>query len=140
MSIRQPTATCQVWQFDSRRWARYASRPDDIVIATYPKSGTTWMQRIVSLLVFQTTDPLPVMEISIWPDARFLPIDDLFAALEAQTHRRFLKAHLPYDALPIHDTVRYIHVARDGRDAALSYHAHLSKLRDELLQRFDGFG
>lgn len=34
--------------------------------------------------------------------------------IEAQTHRRFLKSHLPMDALPIYDEVRYIHVARDA--------------------------
>ena len=35
------------------------------------------------------------------------------ATIEAQTHRRFLKSHLPFDGLPIYDEVRYIHVARD---------------------------
>ena len=88
------------------------------------------MQRIVGMLVFQSADPQPVMDVSIWPDARFRPIEDVYAALEAQTHRRFLKAHQPFDALPIHDAVRYIHVARDGRDAALSYHHHLRRLTD----------
>jgi len=35
---------------DSRRWEHYRPRFDDIVIGTYPKCGTTWMQRIVGLL------------------------------------------------------------------------------------------
>ena len=140
MATRHPTAICRVWQFDSRRWAAYVARPGDIVIATYPKSGTTWMQRIVSLLVFQNTEPRPVMEMSVWPDANLRPLDAVVKALDQQTHRRFLKAHLPYDALPIHDHVRYIHVARDGRDAALSYHRHLLGLRDEIIARFDAVG
>ncbi len=140
MAARNPTSVCRVWQFDSRRWDHYLPRPDDIVIATYPKCGTTWMQRIVSLLVFQSTEPRPVMEMSIWPDANFRPIDAVVEALDKQTHRRFLKAHQPYDALPIHDTVRYIHVARDGRDAALSYHRHLLGLREEIVARFDAVG
>jgi aryl sulfotransferase len=140
MPVRPPIRDCVIWQFDSRRWAGYVPRPDDIVIATYPKSGTTWMQRIVGMLVFQSADPQPVMDVSIWPDARFRPVEDALAALEAQTHRRFIKAHLSYDALPIHDEVRYIHVARDGRDAALSYHHHLRGMADVVLERFDGFG
>jgi aryl sulfotransferase len=92
------------------------------------------------MLVFQSADPQPVMDLSIWIDARFRPIEDVVAALAAQTHRRFLKAHQPHDALPIHDAVRYIHVARDGRDAALSYHNHSRLLSDAMLEGFDGFG
>jgi aryl sulfotransferase len=140
MSVRRPTRECRTWAFDSRRWASYVARPDDVVIATYPKSGTTWMQRIVGMLLFQSADPQPVMDLSVWIDARFRPIEEVTAALAAQTHRRFLKAHLPYDALPIHDAVRYIHVARDGRDVALSYHAHTLNLTDAMLERYDGFG
>jgi aryl sulfotransferase len=59
------------WTIDSRRWKYYRPRPDDIIIATYPKCGTTWTQQIVSLLVFQTPEPKPVMQISAWIDRRF---------------------------------------------------------------------
>ena len=45
---------------------------------------------------------------------------------ESQTHRRFLKSHLPFSALPHYETVKYIHVARDGRDAAMSFFNHKS--------------
>src|SRR5215217_3232741 len=47
----------RTWVVDSTRWDRYRPRPEDVVIATYPKCGTTWMQRIVDLLVFQTPEP-----------------------------------------------------------------------------------
>ena len=76
------------------------------------------MQHIVSLLMFQDPAPLPVMDVSGWIDRRFgAPIEEALAKMEAQEHRRFLKSHLPADGLPLHDAVRYIHVARDGRDA-----------------------
>ena len=61
----------RTWILDSRRWQHYRPRPTDIVIATYPKCGTTWMQRIVGLLVFKTPEPRPIMEISPWIDRRF---------------------------------------------------------------------
>lgn len=60
--------------------------------------------------------------------------------IESQTHRRFLKSHLPLDALPIYDEVRYIHVARDGRDACMSLMNHYSSLSKEALDDFDKIG
>lgn len=104
--------------YDSARWQGYRPRADDIIIATYAKCGTTWMQRIVSMLVFGTPDARPIWDSSPWPDMRlFGPIEEALAAAEAQAHRRFFKTHLPYDALPIYEGVKFIHVARDGRDA-----------------------
>ncbi len=55
MLIKAPEREYRAWAIDSRRWANYRPRPDDIVIATYPKCGTTWMQQIIGLLVFQNT-------------------------------------------------------------------------------------
>jgi aryl sulfotransferase len=111
------------------------------VIATYPKCGTTWMQRIISLLVFQDPEPRPVMQISPWIDRRARePIEDVMARIDAQDHRRFLKAHLPADGLPIYDEVKYVHVARDGRDAAMSSHNHGSGLTPEVLEALDRTG
>jgi aryl sulfotransferase len=124
---------------DSRRWAGYRPRPGDVVIGTYPKCGTTWMQQIVSLLIFQSTEPRPVTVMSPWIDARFTaPIDDMLALIEAQLHRRFLKTHLPFDALPIYEGVSYIHVARDGLDAFMSWHNH--SLRYQRFHLLDAAG
>jgi hypothetical protein len=50
--VRGPLCAVRSRLFDSARWDRYAPRKDDIVIATYPKCGTTWTQRIVGMLVF----------------------------------------------------------------------------------------
>jgi aryl sulfotransferase len=124
--------------FDSSRWVGYEARDGDIVIATYSKCGTTWMQRIVSMVVFASPDPRPVWDLSPWPDARFgPPIDAVFALAEAQTHRRFFKSHLPLDALPFYEGVHYIHVARDGRDACMSLYNHLSNFTPDALGMLD---
>ncbi len=126
----------RTWHMDSTRWDAYRPRAGDIVVATYPKCGTTWTQRIVSLLIFQTVEPKP-LTISPWLDERFLgSLEDSLAQLDAQTHRRFLKSHLPFDALPHFDEVKYIHVARDGLDAMMSWHNHQRAYkRMELLDR-----
>lgn len=131
----------RTWALDSRRWRDYRSRPDDIIIATYPKCGTTWMQRIVSLLVFQTPEPKPIMQISAWIDRRIgEPLEAVLAQIEAQNHRRFLKSHLPLDGMPYYDEIKYIHVARDGRDACMSFHNHATNFTPQALERLDKAG
>jgi aryl sulfotransferase len=141
MLIRPPEREYRTWIFDSRRWQHYRPRRDDIVIATYPKCGTTWMQQIVGLLIFQTPEPKPIMQVSAWIDRRFpQPIEAVIAQIEAQEHRRFLKSHMPLDALPFYDEVKYIHVARDGRDASMSFHNHAAGFTVQMLAGLDRAG
>jgi aryl sulfotransferase len=141
MLIESAKREYRTWIFDSRRWQHYRPRVDDIIIASYPKSGMTWMQRIVSLLVFQTSRPMPIMQISAWIDRRFpQPIEAAMAQLEVQEHRRFLKSHLPLDGLPFHGEVKYIHIARDGRDACMSFHNHAVGFTDRMLAMLDRAG
>ena len=125
MLSRAPLRTVKDRVRDSKHWDRYKPRPGDVVVATFPKAGTTWTQRIVSLLIFQSATPVPIVQIHPWLDCRYqLPIDVMISMLEAQTHRRAMKSHLPFDALPIYDEVKYIHTARGGLDACFSFHNH----------------
>jgi aryl sulfotransferase len=141
MLSHAPTRQVRDWHSDSERWNDYRPRPGDVVIGTAAKVGTTWTQQIVNLLVFQSPRARPLWALSPWLDSRFMaPMEVLTPMLEAQTHRRFIKTHLPMDALPLHDEVRYIHTARDGRDAAMSYFNHLHSHTDEAWGRFDAVG
>ena len=136
MLIRPALREYRTWTTDSRRWAPYRPRPDDIIISAFPKSGQTWTQQIVSSLVFQDTAVRPLLQVSPWVDGRFRAVGPTYEQIEAQTHRRFLKAHLPIDGLPLYDDVKYIHVARDGRDAVMSIHnqyrSHTDAQRETL--------
>ena len=141
MLIRPASREYRTWSIDSRRWAGYRPRPGDIVIATPPKCGTTWMQQIVASLVFQDATPRPIPTVSPWLDARFRgTAEEMLQSIEAQSHRRFLKSHLPADGLPLHDEVRHIVMARDGRDAAMSMHNHFSGFSNARLAAFDRIG
>src|SRR5690242_19820630 len=81
--------------FDSTIWNVFKFRDDDIVIATYAKSGTAWVQQIVSQLLFDGQEGLEFAEMSPWLDLRVPPKEIKLPAVEAQTHRRFIKTHLP---------------------------------------------
>ena len=81
--------------FDSTAWNDLRFRDDDIVIATYGKSGTTWTQQIVGQLIFGGDPELAVADLSPWLDLRVPPKQIKLPVVEAQTHRRFLKTHLP---------------------------------------------
>lgn len=134
--LRAPTREYRTAIMDSHRWDGFVPRADDIVIGTFAKCGTTWMQRIVDLLIFQTPDPRPVVVMAPWLDATFFaPAEANLATLAAQTHRRFVKTHMPFDSVPLYDTVKYIHVARDGLDACMSFHNHSLGFRPEMRQR-----
>ena len=56
--------------FDSTIWNDFRFRDDDIIIATYAKSGTTWMQQIVAQMLFGPDPELEVAEMSPWLDLR----------------------------------------------------------------------
>lgn len=140
MGVRPATQIVRDWIMDSRHWQRFNPRDGDIVIATAPKCGTTWTQRIVSLLVFQTPEPMP-LDVSPWLDCRFMmPLEAMLPMLEGQRHRRFIKSHLPLTALPLYDTVRYIHTAREGKDSCMSFFNHHREFKPEALARFDEIG
>src|SRR5262245_53666442 len=90
-------------QLDSRRWDAIAPRPGDIVIATAPKVGTTWMAQLIATLIHGETLPVPRGQLVPWVDHRIgPPLDAVIASLEAQTHRRLMRSHLPFDALRYH--------------------------------------
>jgi hypothetical protein len=104
--------------YDSSRWDSFELRSGDIITSTPPKCGTTWTHMIGALLILQ--EP----ELSPWIDMVTRARTDVFADLQAQTHRRFIKTHTPLDGIPNDPTVTYICVGRDPRDVALSMDRH----------------
>lgn len=107
----------------------FRARPEDIFISSYPRSGTTWMQHILHVIrsrgdvSFQhISDVVPWFE-------RPLALGRTRAGdFEMLSRPRVFKSHLPRAWLPA--GARYVYVARDGCDVALSYYhfycSHLS--------------
>ncbi len=110
--------------FDSTIWNDLEFRDDDIIISTYAKSGTTWMQQIIAQLLFDGDPDVPVADMSPWMDLRVPPKEIKLPFVEAQDHRRFLKTHLPVDALQFSEEAKYLYIGRDGRDVVWSLYNH----------------
>jgi hypothetical protein len=124
---------------DSARWTGFQFREGDIVISTRSKSGTTWVQMISALLVFQTPDlPAPLAELSPWLDWLITPQDEVYARLDAQQHRRVIKTHTPLDGVPLDARATYIVVARHPLDMAVSLYHHSANIDRARMRQLTG--
>jgi aryl sulfotransferase len=123
---------------DSARWEQFQRRPDDIIISTSYKAGTTWLQGICAALVFQTPEPpVPQDDLSPWLDALFAPFDEVQTLLDGLTNRRYIKTHLPLDAMVYFDDVKYLVVGRDGRDVFASMWNHWNNLNPDAIDEMN---
>ena len=121
---------------NSSVWNSFKFRPDDIVVATYGKSGTTWTQQIVAQLVFDGSEGVDIHQISPWIDLRIIP-PEAIAGLEHLPHRRFVKTHLPVDALVFSPAAKYLYIGRDGRDAIWSMYNHHANATESWFDAFN---
>lgn len=106
------------------RFCVYRPRPDDILIATYPRSGTTWMQMIVYQLASGgRTGFHHIAEVVPW----FERFAETGRDVEAMRSPRIFKTHLRWGgwlrSVP-KGPCKYIYVERDGEDVAVSYYHH----------------
>ncbi len=106
---------------DSARWRGFEFRDGDIVISTRSKTGTTWLQAVCLLLVFQVPElPDRLGALSPWLDWTVRPREDVVAVLEAQRHRRVVKTHTPLDGLPLDERATFVVAGRHPLDMAVS--------------------
>lgn len=108
----------------------FQARPDDILIATYPKAGTTWVSYILDLLYFGQMSPERQTSIPIYDRVPFLEImvpgldsgKDLIDNLP--TNPRLIKTHLPIQFVPKsfwEQNCRIVYVARNPKDNMVSF-------------------
>jgi aryl sulfotransferase len=137
--IKYPTKEREHWHhlLDSTVWNEFKFRDDDIVINAYSKSGTTWVQQIVAQLIWMGAEHINVSEVSPWLDCRFPSKDERLQIVESQTHRRFIKSHLPVDTLVFSPKAKYIYIGRDGRDVLWSLYNHHRNFKKEVIRDID---
>ncbi|SFI28484.1 sulfotransferase domain-containing protein [Nitrosomonas sp. Nm34] len=132
-TLPKRTHIYQNHHFDSTRWDYFEPRENDIVVATSYKAGTTWTQAIVAHLLFPDGNfPAAPAEMSPWLDMRIMPLEVVLNKLKAQTHRRFIKTHLPLDGMLYSEKIKYLYIARDPRDVFMSLWNHYKSMKDEF--------
>ncbi|XP_070708036.1 sulfotransferase 2B1-like [Pempheris klunzingeri] len=109
-------------------FSEFSFRPDDILIATYPKSGTTWMQEIVPLIV-SGGDPTSVETLPNWNRTPWLEENQVYTLkLEQRPSPRTFSTHFQYGMMPksfFEVKPRAIYVMRNPKDVfTSSYHYH----------------
>uniref|UniRef100_A0A8C9XM48 Sulfotransferase n=1 Tax=Sander lucioperca TaxID=283035 RepID=A0A8C9XM48_SANLU len=106
----------------------FQARPDDILIATYPKAGTTWVSYILDLLYFGQTErqtSTPIFDRVAFLESTISPMGpgkDL--ADNLPTSPRLIKTHLPVQFVPKsfwEQNSTIIYVARNAKDNMVSY-------------------
>ena len=122
---------------DSARWLGFRFRPGDIVISTRRRTGTTWMQMICALLIFQRPElPAPLWHLSPWLDhAIAAAATTSTPGSPQQPHRRFIKTHTPLDGIPLDPRVTYIVTGRHPLDMFVSLRHQIDNIDRARMRR-----
>ncbi|XP_003801608.1 sulfotransferase family cytosolic 2B member 1 [Otolemur garnettii] len=108
-------------------------RDDDIFIITYPKSGTTWMIEILSLIL-KDGDPSWIRSVPIWERAPWCETIMSAFSLPDQASPRLMSSHLPIQIFTkafFSSKAKVIYLGRDPRDVVVSLY-HYSKIAGHL--------
>lgn len=110
------------------RWETWVPRDGDILVCTPPKSGTTWTQTMLAMLLNGGPDlPDRLGAISPWVDADLgIGADEVARTIAALPGRRVLKTHTPADGFPVWDGVTVVAVYRHPLDVFFSLRKHIA--------------
>uniref|UniRef100_A0A8C3FVZ9 Sulfotransferase n=1 Tax=Chrysemys picta bellii TaxID=8478 RepID=A0A8C3FVZ9_CHRPI len=123
--LSQDTSGCLI----AARIQSFQARPDDLLICTYPKAGTTWIQEIVDMIQqdgdLEKCKRAPVHRRHPFIEWARPPQPSGVEQAEAMPPPRTLKTHLPVKLLPPsfwEQQCKFLYVARNAKDCMVSYY------------------
>ncbi|MCI4391297.1 hypothetical protein PGIGA_G00132390 [Pangasianodon gigas] len=100
---------------------------DDVFAVTYPKSGTTWMQEILPLLL-NGGDLTPALTIPNWDRVPWLEESRAAGVMDKLSAPRAFVSHMHYHLMPpsfFSSKAKVIYVSRNPKDVVVSsFHFH----------------
>ena len=138
-----------------------------IWIASFPKSGNTWMRALLANYILDQKEPYPINELGsfslsdtrprFFQEAAGQPVEQLSQAdtlrlrwkcqkliAEFKNHDHFVKTHSRYGTFKSHSLINdcvskgAIYLARNPLDLVISYAVHLGVSIDEAIEAIDG--
>lgn len=108
---------------DIYRAARqYKPEKGRVMVATFPKCGTTWTLQIVHLILRKGVPPADAGEyFGLLPFMEMTPL----SFLQNLPEDACIKTHLPFDQINFSSDVKYIYVARHPADCVVSFYHHM---------------
>ncbi|XP_060068305.1 sulfotransferase 1B1-like [Ylistrum balloti] len=124
-----PSLTCGLSeQLDKIK--NFESRESDILICTFPKSGTHWVNEVVNMLIKGSAEYGNVSKNTVMLEG-IGSFEGLDNAPEKST--RIINSHLPLADLPekhIKNGYKIVHVIRNPKDVTVSFYNHLCNVKN----------
>ncbi|KAG8079803.1 hypothetical protein GUJ93_ZPchr0007g4789 [Zizania palustris] len=123
---------------------RFTPRPDDVVLTSYPKCGTTWLKALAFAAMARDAYPPaaadhPLRRLN--PHACIPFMEDIFierreAMLDGLPSPRLINTHTPYSLLPEKVTTgggcKVVYICRDPKDMVVSLYHFIRRLQPDL--------
>ncbi|XP_074153766.1 sulfotransferase 2A1-like [Sminthopsis crassicaudata] len=109
------------------QWLRdeFEIQDEDVIIVSYPKSGTHWMINILSL-IYSKGDPTWVKSVPYWKRCPWIEVKYNMEMIKNRTDSGLFTSHLPVQLFPksyFTSKAKILYVARNPRDILVSlYH------------------
>lgn len=111
--------------FKRESFGNYVPTTSDVIVSTYPKSGTNWTMQIAQEIAWRGEAEFDfIHDVIPWPDATVktavAPLEDSAQAYQSPTGYRIIKSHLDAEYIPYNEDAKYIIVVRDPKEVLVS--------------------